>query len=354
MSDRVVGLDIGASSVKAAQVLRNGDGTYVVEKQAARPLPRGAVFDGRVDESEHGRVAAEIKALWAEAGFDTKDVILGFNSSSAVFMREMTVPLMKPEDIAKALPEIIVAREPNLDAEHTEFSYTVVGEQEGQHGPELKVLVYSVRADYAEQAARLAEAAELNVVGADLNALAVLRAMQVYDRPANMLDAILDVGANVTMLMLHHNGVPKMMTLDPDSAGNVATDKIAEALGITEQDVAQAEWEKINNQEPVGVVTQARAEYGRNLASKVAGGFANYLNHSEDFESLANVTLVGGGALLNGLGFYLRNALGEVPLSYAQIADNIVSSNGGEVERNEIGSGGDYLVAVGLGTGARL
>lgn len=354
MSDRVIGLDIGSSSVKAAQILRRGDGTFLVERQAARPLPRGAVFDGRVDEKERLRVIEVIQQMFAEEGFSTKDVIFGLNSSSAVFMQEMRLPLMRPEDVAQALPLALEAKDATLSSEENEISWTVVGEVEGDNGPELSVLVYSVRADYAKDTAEVIEAAGLNVVGADLNALAVLRAIAVQQRPRNQVDAIVDIGANVTILMLHHNGVPKMLLLDPDSAGHVATSRIVDALGLDEDDEQQGEWEKMNNEEPVGIVAQARNEYSANLASKIAGGFDSYLSRSEEYDQIANVTLVGGGALLHGIGFFLRQALGSVPLSYAQVAENIAAAGGGEVERSEIGSGGDYLVAVGLGTGVRL
>ncbi|WP_460866511.1 pilus assembly protein PilM [Nocardioides pakistanensis] len=355
MTDRVVGLDIGASSVKAAQVLRKGDGTFTVEKQAASALPFGVVQDGHVEEKERARVAAIIRQMWTEAKFDTKDVIVGYNSSSAVFMTEMRVPLMKPEDVHKALPTIVEARNPSLSPDENEMSFTVVGEVDGDDGPELRVLAYSVRSDFAEAAGRLVDDAGLNLVGADLSALATLRAMQIQDRPDTQLDALVDIGANITTLVLHHNGVPKMLLLDPDSSGNVATTRIADAMGLDEGDEHQAEWQKINDESPVGIVAQARNEYSANLAAKVANGFGAYLNrHQDQFEGLANVTLVGGGALLHGLGYFLRQSLGSVPLSYAQVDDNITGPKGGEVERLESASGGDFLVAVGLGTGARL
>lgn len=354
MSDRVIGLDIGSSSVKAAQVLRKGDGTFVVEKQAARAIPSGAIADGRIKEKERLRVTDILSTLFAEEKFATKDVILGLNSSSAVFMQELTVPMMQPEDIDKALPEIITAKNPDLDPSEMEMSYTVVGEVEGEFATELKVLVYSVRADYAREVAEVAEAAGLNVVGADLNALAALRAIAVFPRPPRQVDAIVDIGAEVTVMFLHHNGVPKMLHLDPDSAGQSATTRIADALGLDDEDERQAEWQKINTEEQYGIVPQARNDYSQNLASKIANGFAAYISRSDEFNQIANLTLIGGGSLIYGLGFYLTKALGSVPLVYAQVAENIVSPDGGDIEITENAAGGDYLVAIGLGTGERL
>lgn len=355
MSDRVIGLDIGASAVKAAQVRRNSDGTFVVEKQAARPTPRGAIADGRIVEEERTHVSAIIKQMFDEEDFDTRDVIFGLNSSSSVFMQEMVVPAMLPEDVEKAMPEIIAATNSNIDPEDSEFSYTIVNEFEEEGRPKLRVLVYSCRADYAREVGEVVEAAGLNVVGADLNALAVLRAVALFPRPERSLDAIVDIGANVTLLLLHHNGVPKMLSLDPDSAGDRATEQVLIEMNLDDTDVHKAEWEKINNEDEVGPVSQARAAYAENLSKKIAGGLNSYLERSYEFDALANVTLVGGGAHLHGLGHQLRNALpAAVPLTYAVLAETITDVDGGEVERHEVNSGGDYLVAVGLGTAARI
>lgn len=354
MSDRVIGLDIGASSVKAAQVLRKPDGQFVVEKQAARSVPRGAIRDGRIAAEERLRVSEIIREMCSEEGFDTKDVIFGLNSSSSVFMQEMVVPSMPPEDVDKAMPTIIGARNPNINPEENEFSYTIIEEFEEDGDLHLRLLVYSCRVDYAREVGEVIEAAGLNVVGADLNALAVLRAISIFPRPLGELDAIVDIGANITMLMLHHNGVPKMLRLDPDSAGDVATERILDEMGLDDDQFHKAEWEKVNNEEPVGPVYQARTAYAEGLAAKIAGGFRDFLNTSYEFDAIANVTFVGGGALLHGLGNQLRQAVGAAPMSYAAVAENISAQSGGEVERHEVGSGGDYLVAVGLGTATRI
>ena len=176
MSERIIGLDIGASSVKAAQVLRKGDGTYVVEKTGARPLPAGAVFDGRISEDERSRVSDTIKQLVEEEGFTARDAIYGLNSSGAVFMREVMIANngLTPEDVTKALPLIIESKFPDLSPGDNEMSYSVLGEAEGEFGPELRVLVYSALKEYTTEVAQTVEAGGLNVVGADLNALAVL------------------------------------------------------------------------------------------------------------------------------------------------------------------------------------
>ncbi len=352
-SSRVIGLDLGSSSIKAAQVLRDSDGTYVVEHQAARQLPKGVIYDGHIDPARRGRVSSIIAEMFeTEKGFTTKDVIFGLNSSASTFMDEVTVPLMKVEDLPVALPVVLASINPSFDPKDNEISFSVVGVVEGERGRQIKVIVFRALATYVKEIAEVVEAAGLNVVGADFNSLAALRAIETLPRPNRQADAVIDIGANVTTLMLHHNGVPKYLSLDPDSAGSVATAKVAEALGLDDDD-DQAEFEKINNDEQFGLVSQARNEYSKNLAERVARSLSNAIERSDEIDSLASVILVGGGALLAGGSYFLKEEFGSVPLSYAKI-DPSITGKDGAIRRQEPGSGGDYLVAVGLGTGATL
>jgi type IV pilus assembly protein PilM len=354
MSSRVIGLDLGSSSIKAAQVLQTGNGQYVVEHQAARPLPRGVVYDGYIQKENRGLVSSVIQQMFEEEkGFTTKDVIIGLNSSARTFMEEMDVPKVMDSDIDEALPNIIAAKNPAFNENDNEIDYAVVGEVDTEHGTMLRIIVFRALADYAEDMSKIVEEAGLNVVGSDFNALAALRAIAIEHRPDRQADGVIDFGANVLTMMLHHNGVPKMIVLDPDSAGSVATEKVADALGLDEDD-EQAEWYKINDDNAVGLVAQARNEYSKSTADRIANTFDKFIKASPEIDSLAKVTLVGGGALLPNLSWFLRKAFGEVPMTYAAIDPSISSASPDGVRRQEPGSGGDYLVAVGLGTGARL
>lgn len=351
MPQSILGLDIGSASIKIAQIARHDDGTFTVERQAARPVPRGAIYDGHIDEKERLRVAQILADMVAEEKFSTRDVIFGLNSSASVFMDQMDIPVMDPADLDKAMPYLIEASQDGLNSHENGFSWSVVGEVETDHGPRLRVLVYRCFEQYAEETARVVEKAGLRVVGTDLNALAALRAISIQTRPLREVDAIVDIGANVLSLMLHHNGVPKTLTLDADNAGEVATQQVLEAMDLDEGQEDHAEFLKINDDHAFGIVAQARNAYTASLASRIAGVLRSAVERSDDIDAIASVTLVGGGALIAGLGHGLHEALGGVPLAFAAWDPAITDPQGGSPIRQEPRSGGDYLVAVGLGTG---
>lgn len=353
---RVVGLDLGATGIKAAQVLHTADG-WLVEKTKHVPLPDGVIFDGRVTPTGAHRLTDTLRQMWSEAGFKTKAVVLGLGSSSAVFMRELTVRRVDPRDAAKALPVMLVAKDPSLDPVDVETSWTVIAEHPSPEGVEgegtLDVSVCSARRDFLQDLAAPVREAGLNIVGGDLTALAILRATKVVERPADQIDALIDVGESVTTILLHHNGVPRLLTLDPDSAGRDATERVLLGLGLGPEDVAEAVIEKNTTSSADGPVARAKVEYSTRFARRVRGGFDAFLERS-NYEVVSKVVLTGGGSRIDGLGYFLHQALGTVPMDRADLSEDITFAPGCEPSIEIPETGGEYLAAIGLGMANRL
>ena len=94
-----IGLDIGTSSVRAAQVTVS-KGNAVLDRFGQVGLPPGAVRDGEVADPE--AVAEAIKVLWSRSKFTKKDVVLGI-SNQKVFVRLVQVPWMSPSELRSSL-----------------------------------------------------------------------------------------------------------------------------------------------------------------------------------------------------------------------------------------------------------
>ncbi len=83
----VVGLDIGSTHVRAAEV-RPGRGgnaakrTATLTRYAEIPLPLGAVRDGEVANAE--TVTAALKELWTLGKFTSRDVNLGVGNQRVI------------------------------------------------------------------------------------------------------------------------------------------------------------------------------------------------------------------------------------------------------------------------------
>ena len=94
-----VGLDIGTSSVRAAE-MNVGKRPAVLERFGQVALPPGTVRDGEVVDPD--TVARAIKQLWATAKFSTKKVVLGV-SNQKVIVCQVDLPWLPAEELKKSL-----------------------------------------------------------------------------------------------------------------------------------------------------------------------------------------------------------------------------------------------------------
>ena len=100
MSKRMsVGLDIGSSAVRAAEVMIDGD-KVMLTRFAQVGLPAGAVMEGEV--RDHEAVAAAIKRLWQHGRFSSKKVIVGLGSQRAM-VRQVEMPPLPDSELRSAL-----------------------------------------------------------------------------------------------------------------------------------------------------------------------------------------------------------------------------------------------------------
>ena len=100
MADRrTVGLDIGTTGVRAAQVASRRD-SIRLERIGQVALPPGVVRDGEVVNSE--AVAGALRHLWKAGRFSTKKVILGV-ANQKVIVRQLDLPWMPVKELRKSL-----------------------------------------------------------------------------------------------------------------------------------------------------------------------------------------------------------------------------------------------------------
>jgi len=102
---RVVGLDVGTSAVRAAEVEFSGGGPGRGHATLARfaqvPLPPGSVQDAEVSQPE--TVATALKQLWRDGGFSSRDVVLGIGSQRVV-VRDLELPFGPMTQLRASLP----------------------------------------------------------------------------------------------------------------------------------------------------------------------------------------------------------------------------------------------------------
>ena len=303
MAGRVVGLDIGTSGVRAAELTLGKGGTATLERFGQVALPAGAVRDGEVVEPQ--QVAEAIKQLWAQAKFSTKKVIVGV-ANQKVVVRQVDLPWMPTAELKKALAFQVQDYIP-MPVEQAILDFHPLEEFNNDSGARmLRVLLVAAARDMVGSALEAVQQAGLAPEMVDLTSFAVLRSLVSIDTTGlNSMDseALIDIGANVTNIVVHQGGVPRFVRILL-MGGSDVTDAVAERLGVpTEQ--AEAIKQETGMAPVPGAADSTPAA---RAIEATAGAFVEEVRGSLDYfmtqpgaARISRVVLSGGGSRLTGL-----------------------------------------------------
>ncbi|HVE92832.1 MAG TPA: type IV pilus assembly protein PilM [Actinomycetota bacterium] len=225
-----IGLDIGTSAVRAAEI--RGDRSPQVVRFGQVLLPRGAVRNGEVEEPE--LVGQALTTLWKRAGFSSRDVRVGV-SNRRVVVRQIEFPAMSREDLEGAIR--FQAQDyipiPLADAV---MDFQVVDELTGPEGEALqRVVVVAAEREMVDRLVAAVQAAKLEPQSLELNAYPLVRTLGTDDASAVEAEAIVDIGAGVTNVVVQQAGKIRFVrTLS--SGGDDFTQAVSAALDL--------EWEE--------------------------------------------------------------------------------------------------------------
>lgn len=293
-----IGLDIGTSSVRAAElVLRNSGPELVHFGQVA--LPEGALRDGEVVDGP--AVTHALRELWDAVGFSHKKVTVGVGNPRVV-VRQVEVPYLEPDELRKALPMLVGDQVP-IDLDQAVLDFAPLEEIRTSDGARsLSGLLVAGVEEAIVHTVDAVIAAGLNPTVVDLNSFAVLRA--IARTPGLGLtakpEAVVDVGADLTSIIVHENGIPRFVRILL-SGGRQVTHALVEQHGQSLVDAEQVKREiglsEVSGTLSASVRTMARA--AGELIEEIRGSL-DYYSATSASGAVTRVVVCGGGARLHG------------------------------------------------------
>lgn len=295
-----VGIDIGASSIKAVQ-LRKKHGKVLLATYGEIALgPYANTEVGRATKLSPDQIAAAVKDLFREANITTVRAGVAIPSSGSL-LALIEVPPVSDKDLAQMIP--LEARKyiPVPIAE-VSLDWSIVPEdfsgiEESETGPKKKeVMVVAIHKEVIARYQDIITKAGLDVSFLEVEVFSTIRSVLGETRSAAL---IFDMGASTTKLYLVHRGVVKNSHTINRGSQDI-TLAIATALQVT---VAQAE----NLKRGIGVATPEQKAQVADVVSltmetifaetnQVVLGFERHYN-----TSISKVILTGGGAAYPGL-----------------------------------------------------
>jgi len=293
-----VGLDIGSTSIRAVEAARTKD-RPVINNFGQALLPAGAMVGGVVKDER--AVTNALRQLWAAQSFSSKSVSIGVTHQQVV-VREIEVSNLPKKEMRQALPFQVRDVLP-LPVDEALLDFYPL--EDAGNNDTVRGLLVAAPKDAVLQLVRAVERAGLHVEHVDLSVFAALRAAAHL---ANDTEAVIDIGANGTNIVIHTNGVPQIVRTVPRGGAEV-TKLIASRLGMP---AAEAEVIKCR----VGLVrgegvdsADVVEEAIRPLISEIRSSFSYYAS-SHNAQRVSRLALVGGAAQLPGLTEKLATTLG--------------------------------------------
>jgi len=315
-----VGLDIGTSGVRAAEVTVNRAGV-TLERFGQVALPPGAVVDGEVVDVDV--VARTLRQLWAASRFRSKKVVLGI-ANQRVIVRQIELPWMPPTELKASLPFQVHDYIP-MPVDQVLLDHHPLEEVTGEDGDrQLRLLLVAAAKDMVWSAINAVRKAGLAPISVELVPFALMRSLARYDHlglDGSDAEALVDVGARVTNVVVHAGGVPRFVRILPMGGADI-TDALAERLGIGLDEAEAVKQSASLDAQPDGPIDGSSAAAvvqaaGTALVDEVRSSLDYYLSQSTALQ-VRRIVLSGGGSRLAGLGRRLALAT-RLPVEDASV-----------------------------------
>ena len=342
-----VGLDVGASAVRVAQV-SGGRGGPALQSFAQVAIPHGAVVDGEIRDP--GPVSEAIAQLWKRAKLKTKRAVIGV-SNQRVVVRQVDLPYLEEQEFRSSL-RFQAADYIPMSVEDAQLDFIVIDDYTSASQEHMmRVLLIAAATDMVDGFVSAAAAGGVEATGVDLTPFAIARASSASARGESGVagsEAVVDVGAATTNILIHHNGEPRFVRILL-VGGDDATTALSEELSISFE---EAEAVKLDLGRGVGP-EQGRTLLARQVASLVdeIRGSLDYYLSQEDSEPVSSILLTGGGSLTSGLTERLEQTL-KTQVQVAKPLSQLDTSRSGLTDEQLAQVEPVAAAAVGLALGA--
>jgi type IV pilus assembly protein PilM len=293
MAKLIVGLDIGTSAVRAAELDVSSKPPELIN-YGQIGLPPGSVVDGEIIDAT--AVSEAIRRLWKNGQFSTTSVIVGIAGLRAI-TREIDLPYVPDNEVDSAVrfhSEEVIPFPPD----RTILSSQILSDYSSPEGGKMRrVLVAAAHADLVEGVVAVAEGAGLVVKGVDLVSSALVRAIS-DDKTNDQPEAIVSVGAGLTVVVIHQNGRPQFVRTI-GSGGNATTAAIASSLDMPLAD-AEALKRRLDDPTPqVHAAQQAIQPTVDHLINEIRNS-VQYFATLPGRLPVSQILVTGGGSSLHG------------------------------------------------------
>ncbi|MBL7208330.1 MAG: type IV pilus assembly protein PilM, partial [Desulfobacterales bacterium] len=190
----IIGLDIGSSTIKAAEVVETKKGQTLNNFGMLHIAP-GIIEEGTI--KDHAAVSAAIRELFKTSNIKDKNVAISIGGYS-VIVKKINVQTMTEDKLQETIHFEAEQYIP-FDISDVNLDFQILGESE--HNPnQMSVLLVAAKKDMVNDYLHLVEMAGLNTLIIDVDAFSLQNIYEFNYTTEDESVALIDIGASKTSL----------------------------------------------------------------------------------------------------------------------------------------------------------
>ena len=229
-SKNLVGLDIGSSSIKVAELKDLGKGKgYHLVNASVEPLSPEAIVDGAIMDS--GLVVDAIQRSFASRNIKASECAIALSGHSVIIKR-ISLPVMTEEELAESIQWEAEQYIP-FDVEDVNIAYQILKGTHLAGDGNMDVLLVAAKKDKINDYTAVVGQAGKNAVLVDVDVFALQNAYEMnYEIDSGQTCALANIGAVVTNVAVLKGG-SSIFWRDISIGGSQYNDAIRKELNLS-------------------------------------------------------------------------------------------------------------------------
>jgi type IV pilus assembly protein PilM len=336
----LVGVDIGSSSVKIAELKKVGN-SYSLASIGKADLPPETIVDGAIIAKLP--VADAIQTLFQQRKVANSRVATSISGHS-VIVKKVSLPALTEEELAQSIRWEAEQYIP-FDLAEVNLDYQIVDQNPAEH--KLRVILVAAKKEKIADYTGVLSMAGKTVSVVDIDAFALQNVYEVnYQPDSSTVAALLDVGASSTNINIVR-GAEFLFTRDIAIGGNQYTEFIQEELGLDREAAEECKLAPPDlDPERSQAVDRIIRSVTENLVLEIEKTL-DYFKTTTHADDIKQMLLSGGAGKTRGLRDFLGESF-QFPVEYLDPFRRIQGVDRSRLGEDPDSAGTDYSIAVGL------
>ncbi|MHB8139263.1 MAG: type IV pilus assembly protein PilM [Smithellaceae bacterium] len=302
---KLVGLDIGSSSLKLAEIESTSNG-HLLNRFRQIPVPPGVIVDGVVEDAS--ALSATIKELFRNSGCKGKGIVISLSGGS-VIVKKVTLAQMEENDLRDLIRDEAGKYLPFDNMDDVNFDFQILGDNE--YNPnQMEVIIVAAKKVDVSGYLDAVTAAGLAVMIMDVDSFALETMYETnYEFEDDEIIVIVNIGASLTNINVIKGGM-SIFTRDFTVAGNAITEGLQAKYKVPAEEAERMKTEGVQGGDQDGMdLRNAILDCAEPICSEIERSI-DYFRSTFGADYIKHVYLSGGSARIAGLSSHLSQRLG--------------------------------------------